>query len=299
MKVAVTGSHGLIGRRLLGELRSAGHEAIRVVRGDAAGEAAVRWDPDAGTIDVTRLAGVDAAVNLAGVGIFDHRWTPAHKAAVAESRVRATSLLAGTLAAMRPRPAALLSASAIGLYGDGDDELLSEASPSGAGFLADVCRRWEAATAPAEAAGIRVAHLRSGIVQSKDGGALAKQLPLFRAGLGGRLGSGRQWLSWISLTDEVAAILHALGDERVSGPVNLVAPGPVTNAELTATLAAVLGRPARLAVPRLALEVALGREMAREMLLASQRVEPAVLGRTGFVWHHPRLDEALRAELGR
>ncbi len=299
MKVAVTGSHGLIGRRLLGELRSAGHEAVRVVRGDAAGEAAARWDPDAGTIDVTRLAGVDAAVNLAGVGIFDHRWTPAHKAAVTESRVRATTLLAGTLAAMQPRPATLLSASAIGLYGDGGDELLSEASPSGAGFLADVCRRWEAATAPAEAAGIRVAHLRSGIVQSRDGGALAKQLPLFRAGLGGRLGSGRQWLSWISLADEVAAILHALGDERVSGPVNLVAPEPVTNAELTATLAAVLGRPARLAVPRVALEVALGREMAREMLLVSQRVEPAVLGRTGFAWRHPRLDEALRAELGR
>ncbi len=299
MKVAVTGSHGMIGRRLLGELRSAGHEAVRVVRGDAAGEAAARWDPDAGTIDVTRLAGVDAAVNLAGVGIFDHRWTPAHKAAVTESRVRATTLLAGTLAAMQPRPATLLSASAIGLYGDGGDELLSEASPSGAGFLADVCRRWEAATAPAEAAGIRVAHLRSGIVQSRDGGALAKQLPLFRAGLGGRLGSGRQWLSWISLADEVAAILHALGDERVSGPVNLVAPEPVTNAELTATLAAVLGRPARLAVPRVALEVALGREMAREMLLVSQRVEPAVLGRTGFAWRHPRLDEALRAELGR
>ncbi|MHB8505420.1 MAG: TIGR01777 family oxidoreductase [Acidimicrobiales bacterium] len=299
MKVAVTGSHGLIGRRLLGELRSAGHEAVRIVRGDAAGDAAVRWDPDAGTIDAARLDGVDAVVNLAGVGLFEHRWTPPHKAAVLDSRVRGTTLIAETVAAMRPRPAALLNASAIGYYGNRDDELLAETSPSGAGFLADVCRKWEAATAAAEAAGIRVAHLRSGIVQSSDGGSLAKQLPLFRFALGGRLGRGRQWVSWISLPDEVGAILHALADERVAGAVNLVAPEPVTNADFTATLGRILGRPTPFPVPALALDVVLGREMARDMLLASQRVEPTVLSRTGFRWRHPRLEGALRSELGR
>lgn len=297
MKVAVTGSHGLIGRRLLAELRSAGHEAVRIVRGASAGEAAVRWDPDGGTIEADRLAGVDAVVHLAGVAIFDHRWTAAHKAAVMDSRVRGTTLLAETIAGLDPRPAVLLSGSAVGYYGNRDDELLTETSASGSGFLAEVCRRWEAATAAAEAAGIRVAHLRTGIVQARGGGALQTQLPLFRLGLGGRLGRGRQWFSWISLDDEVAAILHALGDERIAGPVNLVAPEAVTNAEFTATLARVLHRPAVLAVPPFALDAVFGREMAHEMLLASQRVTPDVLRRTGYTWRHPTLEGALQAEL--
>lgn len=296
MKVAVTGSHGLIGRRLLGELRSAGHDVVRVVRG-AEGDAAARWDPEAGTIDVTRLQGVEAVVHLAGVGIGDRRWTADHKRAVLDSRLRGTTLLAETLAALQPRPRALLSGSAVGFYGDRDDELLAETSPSGSGFLADVCRRWEAATAAAEAAGIRTVHLRTGIVQAADGGALARQLPVFKLGLGGRLGRGRQWVSWISLEDEARAIRHALEDERVAGPLNLVGPAPVTNAGYTAALARVLGRPALLAVPAPVLRLALGREMADELLLVSQRVEAGVLTRTGFRWSHPTLEDALRAEL--
>ncbi|MST35340.1 TIGR01777 family protein [Acidimicrobiaceae bacterium USS-CC1] len=296
MKVAVTGSHGLIGRRLLGELRSAGYEVVRLVR-SAEGDAAARWDPEAGTVDVARLAGVEAVIHLAGVGIGDRRWNPDHKRAVLDSRIKGTTLIARTVAEMEPRPRVLLSASAIGFYGDRDDELLAETSPSGAGFLADVCRQWEAATAPAEAAGVRTVHLRTGIVQSRDGGALATQLPMFKLGLGARLGRGRQWVSWVSLDDEIRAIRHVLEDESVDGPVNLVGPAPVTNAEYTATLARVLGRPAVLVAPRPAVELALGREMAAELLFVSQRVEPAVLTRTGFSWRHPTLEEALRAEL--
>jgi hypothetical protein len=298
MKVAVTGSHGLIGRTLLGELRRAGHDVVRIVRSPE-GDAAARWDPDAGTIDSGRLAGVEAVVHLAGVGIGDRRWTPAHKQAVLDSRSRGTALLAETVAELDPAPRVLLSASAIGFYGDRDDELLGETSSSGSGFLADVCRQWEQATAPAEAAGVRTVHLRTGIVQARDGGALAKQLPIFRLGLGGRVGRGRQWVSWISLTDEVAAIVHLLGAETVSGPVNLVGPAPVTNAEHARTLARVLGRPAPFVVPTPALELVLGAEMARELLLYSQRVDPVVLTRTGFEWRHPSLEEALRAELDR
>jgi uncharacterized protein (TIGR01777 family) len=298
MKVAVTGSHGLIGRSLLGELRRAGHEVVRVVRSPE-GNAAVAWDPDTSTIDSVRLGGVEAVVHLAGVGIGDHRWTPAHKRAVVDSRNRGTALIAETAAGLEPRPRVLLSASAIGFYGDRDDELLDEASSSGSGFLADVCRQWERASAPAEEAGIRTVQLRTGIVQARDGGALAKQLPIFRLGLGGRLGRGRQWVSWISLADEVAAIIHLLGAETVSGPVNLVGPAPVTNAEYTRTLARVLGRPGLLVVPAPALELALGAEMARELLLSSQRVAPRALTRSGFEWRHPSLEEALRSELDR
>lgn len=298
MKVAVTGSHGLIGRSLLGELRRAGHDVVRLVRSPE-GDAALVWDPDAGTLDAGRLAGVEAVVHLAGVGIGDRRWSPAHKQAVLDSRTRGTTLVAETVAGLDPRPRVLLSASAIGFYGDRDDELLGETSTSGSGFLADVCRRWEQATASAEAAGVRTVHLRTGIVQSRDGGALAKQLPVFRLGLGGRLGRGRQWVSWISLADEVAAIIHLLDAEGVNGPVNLVGPAPVTNAEYTKTLARVLGRPALLTVPAPALELALGSEMARELLLASQRVDAGALTRSGFEWRHPSLEEALRAELDR
>ncbi len=296
MKVALTGSHGLIGRRLAVELRRSGHELVRVVR-YREGDAAVVWDPDAGTVDADRLAGVEGVVHLAGVGIGDRRWAPEHKRAVLDSRVRGTTLLAETLAGLRPHPRVLLAASAVGFYGDRDDELLSEDSPAGSGFLAGVCRQWEAATAAAEEAGIRTVHLRTGIVQSAGGGALAKQLPLFRLGLGGRLGSGRQWVSWISITDEVRAVEHLLGDDGVAGAVNLVGPAPVTNATYTATLARVLGRPARLGVPAPALRLALGRETADELLLASQRVDPAVLSRSRFSWRHETLEDALRAEL--
>ncbi|HLH45697.1 MAG TPA: TIGR01777 family oxidoreductase [Acidimicrobiales bacterium] len=295
MRVAVTGSHGLLGRHLLPALEAAGHEVVPVVRGGTEARAVVAWDPAAGTIAVDGLAGVDAAVHLAGGGIGDRRWTPAHKRAVRQSRVEGTSLLSETLARLRPRPGVLLSASAVGYYGDRDDELLDESSPSGSGFLADVCRRWEAATEAAAAAGIRTIHLRSGVVLAGDGGALAAQLPLFRLGLGARLGRGRQWMSWISVDDEVAAIVRLLADETVSGPVNLTAPEPATNATFTATLGRILHRPAVFAAPPFAVKALLGPEMASEMLFASQRVTPAVLQRTGFVWRHAHLDDAVAA----
>ena len=295
MRVAVTGSHGLVGRHLRPALEAAGHEVVPVVRGGTEAGAVVAWDPAAGTIDVDALAGVDAAVHLAGVGIGDRRWTPTHKREVLQSRVEGTSLLSETLARLHPRPGVLLSASAVGYYGDRDDELLDESSPSGSGFLADVCRRWEAATEAAAAAGIRTIHLRSGVVLAGDGGALAAQLPLFRLGLGARLGRGRQWMSWISVDDEVAAIVRLLADETVSGPVNLTAPEPATNATFTATLGRILHRPAVFAAPPFAVKALLGPEMASEMLFASQRVTPAVLQRTGFVWRHAHLDDAVAA----
>lgn len=300
MKVAVTGSHGLIGTQLLAALSSAGHETLRLVRRSGAGEPGeVAWDPDAGTVDTARLSGVDAVVHLAGVGIAARRWNGAHKRAITDSRVGPTRLIAETLAALDPRPSVLVSASAIGFYGDRDDELLSESSPSGTGFLAEVCRAWEASTAPASEAGIRTVHARTGIVQASSGGALRTQLPLFKVGLGARLGRGRQWVSWISIDDEVGGIVHALTDTRVSGPLNLVSPNPVTNADYSATLGAVLGRPVLLSTPPAAVRALLGKEMADEMLLSSQRVTPGVLEATGYSWAHPDLSDALRCALGR
>jgi uncharacterized protein (TIGR01777 family) len=295
MKVIVTGSHGLIGSALVERLTGAGHTVTRLVRSPQPGAGEVAWDPEAGTIDQGPLEGHDAAVHLAGAGIADHRWTDRHKTAVLQSRVKGTSLLARTLAALDPQPRVLASGSAVGFYGDRGDAELTEASPSGGGFLADVVRQWEAATAPAEAAGIRVAHLRSGIVLSPKGGALKKQLPLFRFGVGGRLGSGRQWTSWISLDDEVSAIVHVLTADSIAGPVNLTAPHPVTNADFTKTLAQVLHRPSFMAVPGFALKAVLGREMAEEMLLGGQRVLPEVLEGSGFTFATPDLGDALRS----
>jgi uncharacterized protein (TIGR01777 family) len=297
VKVAVSGAHGLIGGALVDRLSRAGHDMVRLVRVEP-GPGEVRWDPGAGQIDAASLEGLDAAVHLAGVGIGDRRWNEAHKRRVLDSRVQGTGLLASALAALDRPPAALLSASAIGIYGDRGDEILTEESPTGTGFLAELCVRWEAATGPAERAGIRVVHLRSGIVQATSGGALGKQLPLFRFGLGGRLGSGRQYVSWISLHDEISAIEHALSTETLRGPANLTAPDPVTNAEYTAALGAVLHRPAALRVPRGALRLALGREMAAEMLLGGQRVLPAALEASGFRFEQPALPAALRDLLG-
>jgi len=297
VKVAVSGAHGLIGGALVDRLSRAGHDVVRLVRGEP-GPGEVRWDPGAGQIDAASLEGLDATVHLAGVGIGDRRWNEAHKRRVLDSRVQGTGLLASALAALDRPPAALLSASAIGIYGDRGDEILTEESPTGTGFLAELCLRWEAATGPAERAGIRVVHLRSGIVQATSGGALGKQLPLFRFGLGGRLGSGRQYVSWISLHDEIRAIEHALTAETLRGPANLTAPSPVTNAEYTAALGAVLHRPAALRVPGGALRLALGREMAEEMLLGGQRVLPAALEASGFRFEQPALPAALRDLLG-
>lgn len=303
MRVLVSGSSGLIGTALTEWLARSGHSATRLVRRESRSPDEVRWDPAAGTIDSEALEGHDAVVHLAGVGIGDHRWTPAHKAAARDSRLDGTSLLARSLAGLRRPPKVLASGSAVGVYGDRGDETLTEDSappPEGSGgFLADVVREWEAATAAASDAGIRVAHLRSGVVLSARGGALRKQLPAFKAGIGGRIGTGRQYLSWIDIDDEVAAIGHVLTTESLSGPVNVTSPEPVTNAEFTATLARVLHRPAVLPVPRPALHALFGREMVAEMLLAGQRVVPSRLTSSGFRFTYPELEASLRHVLER
>jgi uncharacterized protein (TIGR01777 family) len=298
VKVVVTGSHGLIGSELVDRLTQADHQVTRLVRGrPGPGEAA--WDPAAGTIEADKLEGHDAAVHLAGAGIGDHRWTDEHKKAVLDSRVQGTGLLARTLAGLSSPPRVLASGSAVGFYGDRGDEELTEASSGGTGFLADVVSAWEAAAEPAAGAGIRVALARTGVVLTAKGGALKKQLLPFKLGLGGRLGTGRQWLSWISLDDEVSALLHVLAADGLSGPVNVTSPQPVTNATFTATLAKVLHRPAVLPVPTPALHALFGKEMVSEMMLAGQRVVPAALQASGFAFSHPSLEDALRSTVGR
>jgi uncharacterized protein len=297
MRVAVTGSSGFIGSALCRELRDGGHDVIRVVRRAAPGRGQVVWDPAAGAIDAAGLAGVEGVVHLAGAGIGDKRWSATRRKLLVSSRVNSTALLARTLARLDPVPRVLLSASAVGFYGDRGDEVLSEESAGGTGFLADLCRQWEQATDTAAEAGIRTVHLRSGIVLSPAGGVLARQLPLYRLGLGGRLGSGRQWWSWVSLEDEGRAALFLLEHEELSGPVNLVAPEPVTNRLFTVALARALRRPALLPVPALALRVAFGRGFVDEVLLASQRVRPDALERAGFAFRQPEIDSALAAIL--
>lgn len=298
MKILVTGSSGLIGRELVAELTGQGHQVTRLVRRPPqSGEAA--WDPAAGTIEADKLNGHDAVVHLAGVGIGDHRWTDEHKRAVTDSRVQGTDLLARTLAGLSQPPKVLASGSAVGYYGYESERPVTESSPRGGGFLADVVAAWEEATAPAAGKGIRVVLLRSGVVLTAEGGALKKQLLPFKLGVGGRLGTGKQWLSWISLEDEVAAIIHLLTEESVHGPVNVTSPGPVTNADFTATLARVLQRPAFMPVPTVALHALFGEEMTKEMLLGGQHVLPAALQASGFAFAHPSLEDALRHTLGR
>lgn len=296
MKVAVTGSHGLIGSALAARLAADGDTVVRLVRGPA-GPGEVSWDPSAGRLDPAALAGVDGVVHLAGAGIGDKRWSAARRLELGSSRIASTDLISRALSEVEPRPSVLLSGSAVGYYGDGGDRELTEESPPGTGFLADLCRRWEGATAAAEDAGIRVVHLRSGIVLARSGGALAKQLPLFRLGLGGRLGSGRQYLSWITLEDEVRAIVFGLRTASLSGAANLTAPHPVTSAAFAAAAGRVLRRPEKLVVPAVALRLVFGADMADEMLLAGQRVLPAVLLAHGFEFSHPAVEPALRAVL--
>jgi uncharacterized protein len=297
VRVAVSGSHGLIGSALLTRLTDSGHDVVRLVRSaPAPGE--IAWDPQAGRLEPAALADVGAIVNLAGTGIGDHRWTDDYKRQIVESRVRGTTLLSEAIAADDAGPRVLLSASAIDYYGARDDEVLDEASPSGTSFLAGVCRKWEAATAPAESAGARVVHFRTGIVLSRAGGALKKLLPLFKLGLGGRFGSGRQWMSWISIDDEVRAIEHLLTSE-VAGPVNLTAPSPVTNADFTKILGRVLDKPTVVPVPRFGPSLLVGREAAETLLYTGQRVVPRVLQADGFEFAHPDLEPALHAILDR
>ena len=296
MRVAVTGSHGLIGSALLDHLAAHGHDAVRIVRSEpAAGE--IGWDPASGRLDPAALAGVDAVVNLAGAGIGDHRWTDDYKRKVRESRTVGTRALAEAVAACDEGPKVLLSGSAVGYYGDRGDEVLDETSAPGDGFLASVARDWEAATAPADDAGARVVHLRTGIVLAEEGGALAKMVPLFKFGLGGRFGSGRQWMSWISIEDEAEAIIHLLTSD-VAGPVNLTAPEPVTNAQLADTIGDVLRRPTVVPVPSFGPKLLLGGERAGALLLEGQRVLPRVLQTDGYEFAHPTLERALRAAIG-
>ncbi|ABW11216.1 domain of unknown function DUF1731 [Parafrankia sp. EAN1pec] len=295
MKVAVTGSSGLIGSALLPALRGDGHEVVTLVRRPPRAPSEIRWDPAAGTLDAAALAGVDGVVNLAGAGIGDRRWTAAYKQTLRTSRIDGTRLLAEALAGLDPRPRVLLSGSAIGWYGTNAGSAgaaLDETAPPGTGFLAELARDWENATTAAQEAGIRVVRVRTGIVLSGRGGTLQRLLPIFRRGAGGRLGSGRQWLSWISLADTVDALCFLLEADGVRGPVNLVAPTPVTNAEFTSALARTLRRPAFAQVPRFALRLALG-EFADEGPLASQRLAPATLVDAGFRFNHSDLATAL------
>jgi hypothetical protein len=298
MDVAVTGSSGLIGSALRPALEAAGHRVLRLVRpGSRDGTATdtVAWDPRAGTIDAGGLEGIGAVVNLAGEGIGDRRWNDAQKAAIRDSRVKGTTLLAETLAKLAHPPGVLVSGSAVDIYRDRGEEAITEDTPADdSGFLGEVCRAWEAATAPAEAAGIRVAHLRTGIVLSSEGGALKKMILPFKSGLGGRMGSGRQWMSWISIDDEVGAIVHLLADGAPSGPVNATAPHPVTNAEFTRILAGVFRRPALMPLPAVALKLALGAQMADELLLSGQRVMPKRLEDSGYTFKGPDLRPALQ-----
>lgn len=298
MNVLVTGSHGLIGSALVPALARRGDRIVRLVRTAPAAADEVAWDPMTGAIDAARLEGVDAVVHLAGENLAAGRWTAQRKARILDSRVRGTRLLAETLGRLSKRPRVLLSASATGYYGDRGDAVVREESPSGTGFLAEVCRQWEQAADPARQAGIRVVHLRSAIVLSAAGGVLRRLLPVFRLGLGGPLGSGRQYVSWIAIDDWVGAALHLLGDARVAGPVNMVAPRPVTNIEFTRALARAVSRPALVPVPALALRALFG-DMADEALLTSARVEPARLLASGYVFRFPDLDGALRHVLGR
>ena len=298
MDIAVTGSSGFIGTALLSALHGAGHRVRRVVRRAPAHPDELRWDPKAGTIDASGLAGVHALVNLAGEGIATRRWTAAQKQRIRQSRMDSTRLIARTVAELDPRPAVLISGSGVDYYGDRGDEELTEAATPGTGFLSGVCVEWEAATAPAADAGVRTAFLRTGIVLHPKAGALSRMLPLFKLGLGGRFGDGRQWWPWIDLDDEVGAILHLLGSD-VSGPVNCVAPQPVTNAQLTRTLGRVLKRPVVLPVPRVGPEILLGSELVQSLLYDSKRVLPTRLLDSGYRFAHPDLEGALRAVLAR
>lgn len=293
MKIVLTGASGLIGSALVPALRADGHEVVRLVRRQPAAADEARWDPGARTIDDAALQGCDAVVNLAGAGVGDHRWTRTYKRKVLASRVDGTTTISTAVAGMDRPPSVLLSASAIGYYGDTGAREVDETARSGDGFLAGVTREWEACTSAAQEAGIRVAHLRTGIVLSASGGALGRVLPLFKLGVGGRLGSGRQFVSWISLADEVAAIRFLLTAQQVSGPVNLVAPQPVTNAVYTRAVARAVHRPAVLPVPGFVLRLVLG-GFAGEAVLAGQRVLPRVLTEAGYPFRHADLDSALR-----
>ncbi|MFY1676601.1 TIGR01777 family oxidoreductase [Streptomyces sp. WMMC905] len=294
-RIAVAGASGLIGSALVRSLADDGHEVARLVRRPPESPDEVRWDPERGEVDTDALAGCEAVVNLAGAGIADRPWTRERKAVLRDSRVRGTDALARAAATLEPRPRVFLNGSAIGYYGDTGDLAVDEGAPAGEGFLASLCVDWEAAAAPAAEAGIRTAYARTGLVVSKAGGAWGRLFPIFRSGLGGRLGSGRQYWSFVSLHDEVAALRHLLDHDDLSGPFNITAPEPLTNREITAAMGRVMGKPTVLAVPAPVLRALLG-EVSREVV-GSVRVLPTRLLEAGFHFSYPGIEEAILAAL--
>ena len=297
-RILICGASGFLGSALVPHLEGGGYEVTRLVRRAPQGEREIGWDPASGEIDAAALEGFDAAVNLSGESIGLGRWSTARKQRIWSSRIESTRLLCETLARVTRKPRTLISTSAVGYYGDRGDEELDETSSPGAGFLPRLTQLWEGAADAARHAGIRVVHPRFGIVLASDGGALAPMLTAFRVGLGGPIGDGRAWWSWIAIDEVVAALEFALAAESLEGPVNFVAPGPTTNAEFARTLGRVLGRPAFFAVPAFLLRACFG-EMADEALLASARVAPRRLIQAGYVFQHPELESALRHVLGR
>ena len=298
MKILVSGSHGLVGKALMKSLTVDGHEVIRLVRHEPIfGAPEIWWDPSQGRIDAEHLEGLEVVVHLAGESIASGRWTDQKKRTIRESRVKGTSLLSESLARLSRPPSVFLCASAIGYYGDRADELLTEQSAPGNDFLANVCIEWEGATTAAVEKGIRTVQTRFGIILDDNGGALAKMLTPFRLGIGGRVGSGKQWMSWVALDDVVSALKFLMGETSTRGPVNFVSPNPVTNAEFTKTLGRVLSRPTLFPVPEFGARLAFG-EMADALLLSSQRVEPVILKNKGFEFRWTTLEPALRSILG-
>jgi uncharacterized protein (TIGR01777 family) len=293
MRILVSGSHGLVGKALIRPLTADGHDIVRLVRNKPAGAAELEWHPNEGRIDAAALEGLDAVVHLAGESIASGRWSDEKKRAIRDSRVKGTVLLSDALARLSRPPSLFVSASAIGYYGDRGDELLTETSAPGKDFLSSVCVEWEQATSPAVEKGIRTVHARFGIILDANEGALAKMLMPFRMGVGGRIGNGKQWMSWIAIEDVVNGLKFLIEDRSISGPVNFVAPNAVTNAEFTKALGRVLSKPKLFPVPAFGAGLAFG-EMADALLLSSQRVKPAILAERGFKFAQPTLDQALR-----
>ncbi len=296
MKIAITGSTGLVGKKIIAGLEADGHQVVKLVRGSRNKPDEFLWNPDTEKIDAKAFEGTDAVIHLAGENIASKRWTSEQKMKIKKSRVDGTRLIAGTIAALENPPRTLISTSAIGYYGDRGNEFLTEESTSGAGFLAAVCRDWEDATRTAESKGLRVVHARLGVVLSREGGALKMMLPPFLMGAGGPLGDGKQYMSWIDLDDAARVFIYLATKSNLSGPVNVVAPNPETNAQFTKTLARVLHRPAFFPVPTIGVKVMFG-EMGQELLLASNKVSADKLVAAGFQFSYPELESALKHEL--
>ncbi len=298
MKILIAGASGLVGQKLCASLARQRHDVVRLVRRAAKAKDEISWDPATSSLDASALEGIDAVVNLSGENVGAGRWTARRRDAILRSRVDATRTLVTAAQKMKRKPAVFVSASAVGFYGDRGDDELTESSAIGHGFLPEVCLIWETHAEGAARVGVRTALLRFGVVLSGEGGALGKMLPIFRLGLGGRLGDGKQWMSWVSIDDVIGAIEHALTHPSVSGPVNVVAPEPVTNAGFTRTLGRVLGRPTFFPVPAAMLRLVFG-EMADAALLSSARALPQKLRETGYTFRYTQLEAALRAVLGK